>query len=162
VLSRPPPPLIRPYRFSDRAELIRVGTEVFAPFGDYEHVLGSWLDTAGVRVFVAERDGEFCGATIYALMRLPDGDGLFCELLAVQVAVPHQHTGVGRALLSTTVEHQAELARRYGVHCTRLSTADDNEPAHALFREFGFVATDEPAGVYAGGQRILRMERPLP
>jgi len=153
---------VRAYRSSDREDLIRVGTEVFEPFGEYETVLGNWLDTAGVRAFVAERDGDFCGATIYALMRLPDGGGLFCELLAVQVAAAHQHTGVGRELMRVTLDHQADLAHRYGARCTRLSTAEDNAPAQALFREFGFAPTTEEAGVYVGGQRIERWERPLP
>ena len=42
----------------DHLEVIRVGADVFQPFGDYRSVLQRWLDTEGVFGFVGERGSQ--------------------------------------------------------------------------------------------------------
>ena len=44
----------------------------------------------------------------------------------------------------------------------RLTVAEDNAPARALFASAGFAPLDEDAGTYDGGQRALRLRLPLP
>ena len=145
----------------DHPEVVRVGAEVFEPFGDYHTVLQTWLDTEGVFGFVAERPAGFCGAVLLAIT-VHERGGLSGEILAVEVAPVHQRSGVGTALLEQTVGFFDTNQRPPHIRSLRLSTAEDNAPALALFRAFGFKDTGEEAGQYAGGQRIVRMERQLP
>ncbi len=145
----------------DHPEVVRVGAEVFEPFGDYHVVLQTWLDTEGVFGFVAERPDGFCGAVLLAIT-VHERGGLSGEILAVEVAPEYQRSGVGTALLEQTVSFFETNQRPPHIRSLRLSTAEDNVAALALFEGFGFRDTGEEAGQYAGGQRIVRMERTFP
>ena len=152
---------VRPMAAMDHSEVIRVGATVFQPFGDYRTVLRRWLDTEGVFGFAAERQTLFCGALLLAIT-IHERGGLSGEILAVEVAPDQQRTGVGTALIEATVQFFETTHRPPRLRSLRLSTAEDNEAALALFRAFGFGDTGEDAGEYAGGQRIVRMERDIP
>lgn len=145
----------------DHPQVVEVGADVFEPFGEYRSVLQNWLDTEGVFGFVAERPAGFCGALLLAIT-VHERGGLSGEILAVEVSPAQQRSGVGTALLGQTVRFFETTQRFPRIRSLRLSTAEDNAPALALFRAFGFKDTGEEAGQYAGGQRIVRMERQLP
>ncbi len=151
---------IREASAADWPDIVELGAEVFAPFGAYREVLARWLSTDGVTGFVAERDGEFCGAVLVVLV-FTEHRQLAAEILAVEVAVGHQRTGVGTALLTRLFDYLRSVARVRAVSEARLSTAADNTAAQDLFRKFGFTVFRDNAGLYTGGQRILRMASPI-
>ena len=155
-----PPIQIRESLASDWPAIVELGADVFAPFGAYREVLARWLATDGVTGFVAERDGEFCGAVLVVLV-FTEHHRLAAEILAIEVATDHQRTGVGRALLTRLFTYLRSVARVRAVTEVRLSTAVDNLPAQQLFGTFGFAIIRENAGIYTGGQRILRMSSPI-
>ncbi len=159
-MSDTEPIRIRRATTADHPHVIDVGTDVFAPYGSYRETLGHWLRMPGVSTYVALRGDRFCGALILALLLEPP-ERVVAEVLAIEVAREDQGTGVGTALLRHTIGLFDRGDRRHRVEVIRLSTAEDNEPALRLFRNQGFRPTDERCGRYEGGQRIVRMSRPL-
>jgi ribosomal protein S18 acetylase RimI-like enzyme len=145
---------------ADYARIIAVGSEVFSPFGNYRETLGHWLRMPGVATHLAERDGMFCGALLLALLLEPP-ERIVAEVLAIEVAPHAQGTRVGTALMGHVLEQLADGRHHCSVDVIRLSTAEDNVAALRLFLGQGFTATGEDCGRYEGGQRIIRMHRPI-
>jgi ribosomal-protein-alanine N-acetyltransferase len=81
------------------------------------------------------------------------------DLLAIGVAPAHQRRGVGRTLLDFAVD--VAMSHPQEVRELRLTVADDNAPALALFLRSGFVVLDPTHGAYDKGQRALRMRKRL-
>jgi ribosomal-protein-alanine N-acetyltransferase len=88
-------------------------------------------------------------------------DELVADLLAIAVSPTAQGRGVGRRLLEHAI-HQVEVARRrLAIRELRLSVADTNHRARALFDQLGFRLLEGDHGYYDGGQLALHMSRPI-
>lgn len=134
---------------------------MYRPLGDYERILGAWLDHPGVvaHVDVGPR-GVRRGFTVlwFGDVEPPDPRPV-ADLLAIGVAPRYQGRGRGRTLLW----HALDVARAepYRARHVVLTVADDNARARALFASAGFEVIDWDYGAYDGGQRALRMARSL-
>lgn len=74
-----------------------------------------------------------------------------CEILSLGVVLQSRRRGVGRALLA---EVCAE-ARRRGARLVHLEVAIDNEPARALYTEFGFATAGQRRKYYRRGSNFV-------
>lgn len=148
-----------------------MAADVYGELGDYGSIIRSWLAHPGVLTYLDEvRDGAGRGAAIsrgFTLLgfyepSVGQSGPYVADLLAIAVARPHQRSGVGTALLKHAI-HLAGLATRAGrVVEMRLTVADTNQVGRRFFTSFGFRVLDEDHGFYDGGQRAIRMVRPLP
>ncbi|MZE80668.1 GNAT family N-acetyltransferase [Streptomyces xinghaiensis] len=77
---------------------------------------------------------------------VPDGNGL-CELRSVWVGPEARGRGVADELLAAV----ETWARRSGATALKLAVIPGNEPAAALYRRHGFVATGESGDVLSDG-----------
>lgn len=147
---------------------------VYADLGDYGRIMPSWLDHPGVLAYVEIADAlrgfvllgfyEFNGVAERSATPAPAeaiDQAYVADLLALAVHPQFQRQGVGRALLDHAIQ-VAELASRHGrVSELRLTVADDNQVGLRLYQRAGFRILDEEHGSYDGGQRAIRMARPL-
>jgi ribosomal-protein-alanine N-acetyltransferase len=145
--------VLRPATPADHGWIRALSGEVYRSLGDYATIIGSWLDHPGVLIEVdVTATGEPRG---FLLIGFVDG---YADLLAIAVAVAHQGRGLGGGLLA----HAVALAHQRGAAELRLTVADSNPRAQALFRRSGFAVLAEDHGRYDGGQRAIRMRRSLP
>src|SRR5262245_47761 len=119
--------------------------EVYARLGDYTRIIPSWMNHPGVLSFVEAIDeGEAEQRRGFILIGFYEPEDLsptrvVADLLAIGVAPAHQRRGVGRTLLEFAVD-VAELAHpQQKVRELRLTVAEDNAPALALFLRSGFA-----------------------
>jgi ribosomal protein S18 acetylase RimI-like enzyme len=148
----------------DDADWIRVtAAHVYAPLGDYGTIIPAWMDHPGVMTFV-EHDQVRRGFILVGFYdpQEPHRPGrpahLVADLLAIAVAPEHQRRGVGSQLLLFAIDLATEAAlESLPVRELRLTVADTNAPARALFTRHGFLVLDEHHGAYDGGQRAIRM-----
>lgn len=161
----PPPPQARIRRggAGDAAFVRSVAEIVFAELGDYGRILPTWLVHEGVLTHVAELGGEPVGYTMLGFYAAapPRQQEYVADLLAIAVAPPAQGRGIGKQLLAHAVAQAAQARRRLPVTELRLSVAEPNDRARALFTQFGFRFLDGEHGRYDGGQRALHMARLL-
>jgi ribosomal protein S18 acetylase RimI-like enzyme len=140
---------------------------VYADLGDYGKIIPSWMKHPGVMTFVEvdlEDGAEVRRGFILLGFYEPDDllpGGLAAHLLAIAVAPAHQRRGVGRSLLELAVDVARLTRRDRPVHELRLTVAETNAPALALFHQAGFEILDPRHGAYDGGQRAMRMRRSL-
>ena len=80
------------------------------------------------------------------------------DLVAIAVRPEYQTRGVGQRLLTGALETASHLVP--AVDRLWLVVADGNARAQRLFSRNGFRAVDG-VGVYPGGQRALRMVKPM-
>lgn len=73
------------------------------------------------------------------------------------VAPAHRNEGIGRLLLSGALS----ALGNEGVGWVKLEVRDGNEPALALYREFGFEVRRRVPRYYADGETALVMVRPV-
>ena len=147
----------------------RTAAVVYAELGDYGKIIPSWMAHAGVMTFVETADEDAGdeatrrGFILIGFYEPEPGDlsrGLLvADLLAIAVAPEHQRRGVGRTLLTFAIDVATEAGRQAPVREIRLTVADTNAPALALFGSMGFEVLDANHGAYDGGQRALRMRR---
>jgi ribosomal protein S18 acetylase RimI-like enzyme len=144
----------------------RTAATVYADLGDYGRIIPTWMGHAGVMTFVETADEDAGGETrrgfiLIGFYEPEPGDlsrGLLvADLLAIAVAPDHQRRGVGRTLLEFAVDVATEAGRQAPVREIRLTVAETNKPALALFQKSGFEVLDPHHGAYDGGQRALRM-----
>jgi ribosomal protein S18 acetylase RimI-like enzyme len=141
--------------------------DVYRALGDYATIIPSWLEHSGVLAYVeeAELDAElvrrgFILLGFYEPNEAPPRS-YTADLLAIAVSPGYQRQGLGRYLLRYAI-HVARLAGRENrVPEIRLTVAETNDAARRLFRSSGFHELDEDHGCYEGGQRAIRMARPL-
>jgi ribosomal protein S18 acetylase RimI-like enzyme len=156
--------VIRRATLADHAWIRGVAADVYRELGDYRTIIGSWLDHPGVLTYLDEADT--LGPRGFTLLGFyePDGadEGLcFADLLAIAVARPHQRQGLGRALLAHALAVAEAAACERGIREVRLTVAETNPIGRRLFAAEGFAVLDEDHGLYDGGQRAIRMRRPL-
>jgi [ribosomal protein S18]-alanine N-acetyltransferase len=139
-----------------------LAADAFAAFGNYGPLLLDWFHTPGVEGTIAEQDGEPVGLTLLAFMADPEASGRWvADLLAIAVTDGARGRGLGRRLLGAAVARAEDAARRAPVSALRLSVAEENAPARALFESAGFVYRGREDRFYPRGQRALHMRRPL-
>lgn len=73
------------------------------------------------------------------------------------VAPEHRGGGIGRALLSRTLS----VLAREGIGWVKLEVREGNDPALALYREFGFERRRQIPRYYADGEAALVMMRSI-
>jgi ribosomal protein S18 acetylase RimI-like enzyme len=142
--------------------------DVYRALGDYGTIIPSWLDHPGVLAFVDQgadarvRRG-FMLVGFYAPHGLTDWNDEACvaDLLAIAVEPSHQRRGIGRALLDYALDISRAASANRPVPEIRLTVAEGNTAALALFARAGFAVMDHDYGNYDGGQRAIRMRRPL-
>jgi ribosomal protein S18 acetylase RimI-like enzyme len=161
--------VIRQANAGDRDWIRDVAAEVYRNLGDYGAIIPSWLDHSGVLAFVDEGRGrggrsERRGFTLLGFY-IPEADHgaelRVADLLAIAVAPAFQGRGIGKALLSHAVAIAREFLRARAAPEIRLTVAEGNQRALALFSQAGFSALDQDYGAYDGGQRAIRMFRSL-
>jgi [ribosomal protein S18]-alanine N-acetyltransferase len=154
--------VLRPARGRDRSFIRALSADAFAAYGDYGPLLLEWLDTPGVEATLAVDQGVPVGLTLVAFV--PDPEAPACwvaDVLAIAVAAPFRGRGLGRRLLEAVLAGVVETARQWPVRAVRLSVAEDNAPARALFETSGFEYRGGEDRFYPRGQRALHMRRPL-
>src|SRR5262249_2862670 len=85
----------------------------------------------------------------------------YADVLAIAVLPEWRSRGVGRQLLQRAIESGREARRTLDVRDIRLTVADTNVRAQAMFEREGFEHRSEEPGRYDGGQVALRMGRAL-
>lgn len=155
---------IRPTTPADGGFVSQLSGEAFAPFGDYRELLPRWNGKPGVFTFLAVERRRPVG---FVMVGFYWGDPerrtwVFADVLAIAVASGHRGRGIGRKLLRQAIEAACEARSALDVRELRLTVADTNGRAQALFRSEGFVLSEEGHGHYDGGQVALRMRKPLP
>ena len=135
----------------------RLSADVFARFGRYDRLLPGLMPVPWVRTAIARQDEERSGFAIYSLETLARGE---VDLVAIAVEPRWQSHGIGRALLRF-VESRALALSREGPVSVRLTVAEDNSPARALFESSGYVVVPGEQGRYDGGQRSMGMRKRL-
>lgn len=160
--------MIRRATSADHPWIRDTAADVYRPLGDYATIIPSWLEHTGVLAYVDEEEaasGRRRRGFILLGFYRPDErrrPALYvADLLAIAVAPRFQRRGLGRRLLRYAI-HLALLAGREDrVTEMRLTVADTNQAGLRLFSEAGFRVLDEEHGSYEGGQRAIRMARPL-
>lgn len=145
----------------DLGFLSRLAREAFEHYGAYDRLLPEWARTPGIELTVAEEDGERLGVTLLGFFEEQGRPAAVADLLAIAVTASHRRQGLGRLLLQAAVKRARELARVKVVCALRLTVAEGNAAARALFEAAGFEYVPEQEGQYPKGQRALRMELPL-
>jgi ribosomal protein S18 acetylase RimI-like enzyme len=147
---------------ADRPFIHLLATDAFAPYGDYGPLLLDWFATPGVEATIAEDGAGRVGLTLVAFLADPQEPGSWVEdLLAIAVAAHARRRGLGRRLLEAALARAVEASRRWPVRAVRLSVAEENTAARALFQSAGFAYTGREDSFYPRGQRALHMRRPL-
>jgi ribosomal protein S18 acetylase RimI-like enzyme len=166
-LPRYPEGVIRRASVADHAWIAVVAADVYGDLGDYGTIIRSWLGHPGVLTYLDEmREGDAAVARGFTLLGFYEpADGVtgatIADLLAIAVDRPYQRSGIGSRLLEHAI-HLAGLNRQGGrVSEIRLTVADSNQVGQRFFASYGFRVLDENHGHYDGGQRAIRMARPL-
>ena len=151
----------RSMRPTERAAVQRLGAQVFAPFGDYDAALHTWLRSPGVISSVAAHPEEgLVGFTLLGLIATPEGDTQ-AYLLGIGVDADWRRRGLGGRLLDDALAHARRNQERWGVSDVWLEVANDNRSARELFVNAGFVPLEGASRSYAGGQSSQTMRAPL-
>jgi RimJ/RimL family protein N-acetyltransferase len=131
---------------ADASELVELARAVGSEAGGWLLASDEWRGAAAERrylravrrsahaaVFVAEAPEGLVGRLSVA--RDPHPASAHVADLGLMVAASHRRLGIGRALLERTVE----WARANGISKLELHVFPHNEPALALYEQFGFV-----------------------
>ncbi len=143
---------VRTFRLTDLGEVLRIERSAFAQDA-YDWTEFTRLYWAGRDSFLVAQAGRHLSGYIAGLM---DGDGGY--IASIAVAPESRRQGIGRALLDGV--KQKFIAR--GATSMALHVRAGNEPAIALYRQFGFVTAAQVPGYYADGTPALLMKARLP
>ncbi len=152
--------IVREPTGADRARVVRMGRDAFAPLGDYRRAMAGWLDNPGVATRVGVIDEDLVGFVMVAV--LDDASGRHGYVLAIGVGRAHQRRGLGKELLAVGVALLTEERERLELNELRATVAEDNGPARALFEAAGFSVQGRLATVYQGGQTALTLSLTFP
>ena len=159
--------MIRRASAADHPWIAAVAADVYGDLGDYGTIIRSWLGHPGVLTYLDEmREGASTlprGFTLLGFYEPPGAEAgsTIADLLAIAVDRPYQRHRIGSRLLEHAI-HLAGLSRDgTRIREIRLTVADSNQIGQRFFASFGFQVLDENHGHYDGGQRAIRMARPL-
>lgn len=150
---------LRPAARGERAFVAALGGASLARLGDYDRILGEWFDHPSVSTLVACAADRCVGFAMWAFIH--GADGPVADVVAIAVEPGWRRLGIGRALLRGALAQARLLASSARVVEIELSVAEDNGSAAALFESEGFARRPEADTRYPGGQRCLRLARPL-
>lgn len=153
-MSDPFLPEIVPATPRDAEFVRRLSGEVFARFGRYDRLLPQLMRMPAMRTAIARSGDSRVGFAMYAL---ESGE---VELVAIAVEPRWQSRGVGRALLGFVESEALEMCGD-GPAQVRLTVAEDNTVARALFESRGYARLPGTEGLYDGGQRSLGLAKRL-
>ena len=144
----------------DDATFVRsVAHTAFLAYGSYDTYLEEWLGNDAVSTYIAELDENRAGFFMLTTYHDAEGSrGLVADLVAIAVHPEYQSRGVGKRLLA----HAISLAANADPPAREmwLVVAEGNSRAQRFFAGRGFRLRNG-VGVYPGGQRALRMVKPL-
>ena len=103
--------------------------------------------------------GELLGFSILTVFR--EGTSYHSYLLGIGVHRSVQRRGTGFLLLEATIAEAMRIGRRWGVEELRLTVAESNVAAQALFARSGFAAQAGSTAHYGSGQQAMTWIRPL-
>ena len=145
----------------DHPWIVSLGALVYLDLGDYRQILPSWLDQPGVLAWVEADGPQRRGFAMLGFY--PDEDGSsVCDLLALGIDPAFQRRGLGGALLEHVIGVASRVGPQHSIAELRLTVAHDNTIGQRMYVKHGFRRSNAPPGRYAGGQRAIRMVRPLP
>lgn len=158
-------PVIRRASAADHHWITGLAAEVYIDLGDYGQIIPSWLVHPGVLAYLDESPAggrtELRGFILLGFYE-PSGEAAcVADLLAIAVDPRHQRRGIGRRLLDYSIELAELIGAKNGVDEIRLTVAEPNSAGRRLFSTSGFEILDGNHGLYDGGQRAIRMSRPL-
>lgn len=136
-----------------------ISGEAFDIYGNYRSLLPNWAQIPDILTLVADIDGQVVG---FLMMALFEDSCCYADVLAIAVRSEYRSLGCGATLLYTALKMLEEQAEAYQIKEVRLTVADTNTHGQNLFRKYGFRFTGENDGRYDGGQKALRMWRPIP
>lgn len=139
---------------------MELGGRAFSDLGDYRMVLPAWLEQPNVTAWIDADAGVRRGFSVIGFFHDEVTRSSIADVLALAVEPAWQRLGIGRAL----VDHAVAIATATipaGLTELRLCVADDNPIGQRLYRSRGFRPVEGDFGIYAGGQRAIRMVYPL-
>jgi ribosomal-protein-alanine N-acetyltransferase len=144
--------MIRAFRLTDLGEVLRIERQAFLQEA-YDWIEFTRLYWAGRDTFLVAQVERHLAGYIAGLM-----DGGEGYIASIAVAPDRRRQGIGRALLDAV--KQKFIAR--GAITMALHVRAGNEPAIALYRQFGFVTHELVPGYYGNGTPALLMKMALP
>ena len=153
---------------ADHGWIAAVAGDVYGDLGDYATIIRSWLGHPGVLTYVDEDRADGAdpvprGFTLLGFYE-PTGaapGGQVADLLAIAVARDHQRKGVGTRLLEHAIHLAGVVADSRRIGEIRLTVSETNAVGQRFFASHGFQVMDQDHGRYDGGQRAIRMARPI-
>jgi ribosomal protein S18 acetylase RimI-like enzyme len=153
--------VIRRANEADHPWIAHLATEVYRDLGDYGQVMPLWLVQPGVLAWIDEEAGHRRG---YAVLGFYVDHGLrrtVADLLAIGVVPQYQRGGIGTRMLEHVVAVVAAVGPNHGISDVRLTVAHTNTVGQRWYHKSGFRVVDGDHGLYANGQRAIRMARSI-
>jgi ribosomal-protein-alanine acetyltransferase len=143
---------IRGFRLTDLGEILRIEKLAFLQDA-YDWTEFTRLYWIGRDTFLVAQVERHLAGYVAGLM---DGDEGYIASLAV--APDNRRQGIGRAMLDA-LKHKFVTG---GALRMALHVRANNEPAIALYQQFGFTTKEQVPGYYGDGSPALLMKMPLP
>jgi len=145
----------------DHAWITQLAADVYIDLGDYGQIIPSWLLHPGVLAYLDEGPDDQRGFILLGFYEPSREDCCVADLLAIAVSPREQRRGIGRRLLRYAIDLAELIGAKNSVTEIRLTVAETNRAGRRLFGSAGFSILDADHGLYDGGQRAIRMTRPL-
>ncbi len=153
---------IRTAQIKDLSAITSLAGEVFSIYGNYREYLPYWASVPQVDTLVAEVAGELIGFMMLIPLQEPQPPYTrYADVLAIAISPQYQRQGLGTELLRLATKIAQEQDKKLKLQELRLTVADTNIAAQTLFQRMGFKFSGKVEGLYEGGQKALRMYRPL-
>jgi ribosomal protein S18 acetylase RimI-like enzyme len=153
---------------ADHGWIAAVAGDVYGDLGDYATIIRSWLDHPGVLTYLDEDrpDGSPAEPRGFTLLGFYEPSGAapgayVADLLAIAVSRDHQRKGIGTRLLEHAIHLAGVVSDSSRVSELRLTVSETNAVGQRFFSAHGFQVMDQDHGRYDGGQRAIRMARPV-
>jgi ribosomal protein S18 acetylase RimI-like enzyme len=146
---------------ADHPWIAQLATEVYRDLGDYGQVMPQWLVQPGVLAWLDDDAGLRRGFAVLAFYVDHGLHRTVADLLAIGVVPAHQRAGIGSALLGHVVAVVSAVGPAHGITDLRLTVAHTNLVGQRWYHKSGFRPVEGDHGLYANGQRAIRMARPL-